>query len=127
MKNSELMNKVISFIYDEYQKDDSFKSDGESAGQIMMRYYFNGNNDFFDVGAQVGFLNLLIDKGWIKVIKPSKLKKPNNGLSRSDYITLTPDGIEYVENIRNPNRKIMGIIANTAELIGRFVKGRLGE
>jgi hypothetical protein len=114
MDISELLNKLIEFIYDEYNNNDSTiynKQYGMYADKILSIDGFLGN-------AELDNLRLLKEKGWIHIVKTHRNKNSKTTVEINDLIKITDKGIQRVENIRQP-----WIKKNWGELVARVIEG----
>jgi hypothetical protein len=119
MKISEKYEKLMEFIYDEYQKSDVARKYGKYASVLVAEFERSTGIDLGDAGSQLEPFRLLYDKGWI-TLSPKSLVS---------YARIKPtvEGIEHVEQRRNPAKKVMKVSGDVAEIIGRGLKGFLGK
>jgi len=123
MEISKIDERLIQFIYDEYQRHSVFQHYGQYPTVITKQFERRFGIDLGDAGAQLEAINRLLKQGWIET-KPSR----TNNIQLTDRVRrLTPLGIEYVEHSRKPGQALLGVAPTIAEMIGRFFKGFLGK
>jgi hypothetical protein len=128
VKTGQVLEKLMAFIYDEYNQSDAFKSYGEFASAILSRFCSQSGIELgTDEGARIEYMRLLQRKGWIEVVSPRGKSQPGARLDIISMIKPTPEGIAHVEQGRDPGGAILGGAKVVAEIIGRFVKGLLGR
>ncbi|AQY72714.1 hypothetical protein B1772_01180 [Dehalococcoides mccartyi] len=123
----DILEKLISFIYDEYNRRDVFKSHGEAASVVVSQFSRNYGIRLGDAGAQLEYIRLLRKNGWIEVVALDGSSTPRARLFSFSRIKPTPEGIQHVEERRKPGRVIKKATSDAAEITGRFLKGFLGR
>ena len=117
MNISDKLDKLIEFIYDEYEESSVFKTHGGYAGVIVYGFTDRTGISFGDAGAQVEAIRLLTKSGWLEIVPFSRHSSSSRIIS-STRIKLTIEGIRYVEGRRESWVKRHG-----AKLIAPFIEG----
>lgn len=125
MNISEKLDRLMELIYDISQDNSTYSPTyGVSAATIIDRY---GTNSYAAGAANIDDIRLLIESGWIEIV-PTPIPKIRPGLSGASMIKLKPEGITYVENMRQsrmqPWLKRYGpkLVKDLIELIIKFFK-----
>ncbi len=126
-KTGEVLEKLMTFIYDQYNGSDTFKSHGEAAGVILIRFTRESGIRLGDAGAQQEYMRLLKKRGWIEVVSVDGSSKPGARLFSFSRVKPTLEGINHVEERRQPGQALLKATSTAAELIGRGLKGFLGK
>ena len=127
MKTGDILEKLMAFIYDEYNASDVFKSHGEHASVILTRFVRESGIRLGDAGAQLEYMRLLLRRGWIEIVTLDRSTRIGARLFTYSRIKPTPEGIRHVEERRQPGQAILKIASTVAEIIGRGAKGFLGR
>jgi hypothetical protein len=130
MKTGDILGKLMAFIYDEYNENRVFKAHGEYASIILKRFIRSYQIEYKDIGdirAQMEYIRLLRKTGYIEVVSIDGSSNPKSTLYTYSRIKPTPEGVQHVENKRNPGKAIMKAAPDIAEIAGRSVKGFLGR
>ena len=119
MKISQINEKLMEFIYDDYQKSDATRRAGKYASVIVAEFERQTGIDMGDAGSQLEPFRFLYNKGWI-TLSPKLLVS---------YARVKPtiEGIEYIEAKRNPTRHIKEFLGDGVEMLGRGLKGFMGR
>src|SRR4030042_1900579 len=124
MKLGEKDERLLKYIYDEYEKNSVFQQYGQYALTIVSSLEEDTGIEFEDAGAQLEAINRLLKQGWIET-EPIRTK---TSVQITDKVRrLTPLGIEHVEQRRKIAPKLLKATPTAAEIIGRFFKGFLGK
>lgn len=126
-KTGDILEKLMGFIYDEYNRSDTFKSYGEPASVIVTEFIRESGIELGDAGAQREYMRLLKKKGWIEVVSLDGSSKPGARLFSISRIKPTLEGINQVEQRRQPGQALLKATSTVAEIIGRGLKGFLGK
>lgn len=127
MKTGDILEKLMAFIYDEYNRSDTFRSYGESASVILSRFTSKYGIRLGDARAQLEYMRLLKKRDWIEVVSLDGSSKIGARLVSFARIKPTPEGIEHVEQRRQPGQALLKAATTGAEIIGRGLKGFLGK
>lgn len=127
MKVSEKYEKLMEFVYDEYDKGDTFKGHGEPAMVLVQRFQRFLGIRLGDAGAQKAAMNYLLKQGWIEIVSIDGTSLGGTFYYSHSRIKPTPDGIEHVEHRRQPGQVLLKATDSAAEIIGRGLKGFLGK
>ncbi|MCX6011576.1 MAG: hypothetical protein NT134_04910 [Chloroflexi bacterium] len=124
MNIGEKLEKLMEFIYDEYESDSSFQEFGEVGSTLIEE----SGIDFGDEGgSQVDAIRLLLEKGWVELVALNGTRIATTRITILSRIKPTPKGIEHVEDRRRPGRAISKAALTVAEIIGRGLKGFFGK
>jgi len=126
-KTTAVLEKLMTFIYDQYNGSDTFKSHGEPAGVIVTEFIRVSGIELGDAGAQREYMRLLKKKGWIEVVSLDGSSKPGARLFSFSRIKPTLEGINHVEERRQPGQTLLKVTSTAAEITGRVLKGFLGK
>jgi len=126
-KTSGVLEKLIAFICDEYNRCDVFKSHGRAASVVVTEFIYKYGIQLGNAGAQLEYIRLLRNKGWIEVVDAYGDSDPGAILFTFSNIKPTPEGIQHVEERRKPSQVIKKTTFAAAEFIGRFLKGFSGR
>jgi len=127
MKTGDILEKLMEFIYNQYSRSDTFKSHGEYASIMLTRFTRESGIRLGNAGAQLEFARQLLKKGWIEIVALDGSTRIGARLFTYSRIKPTPEGIEHVEQRRQPGQAVLKIASTAAEIIGRGVKGFLGK
>ncbi len=127
MKPDVLRQKLIEYIYDEYNRKDTIKAHGESSNIVLSGFERITGIDLGYAGAKQEVLKQLRKKGWIEVVAFDGNSIPKGRLFSWSRIKPTIEGMEYVEGKRDMGKKITEGAKIGAEIIGRGIKGILGK
>jgi hypothetical protein len=114
MKTGEVMEKLMEYIYDEYNRDSAFKSHGQGIFPLTSGFGRVTGIYLGDAYDQREYIRLLVSKGWVCYVNKVRIKP-------------TIAGIEHVEERRNMTKKLFKVTADLSEIAGRAVKGFLGK
>ena len=64
-KTGNIIEKLIGFIYDEYNRREVFRSHGEAASVVVAQFCRKYGIRLGDARAQLEYVRLLRKKGWI--------------------------------------------------------------
>ena len=126
-KTGEILERLMKFIYDKYNSSDTFKSHGEHAGVIVTEFIYESGLDLGDAGAQKEYIRLLKKRGWIEVVSIDGRSKVGARLYSFSRIKPTFQGVIHVEERRQPGQAFLKATSTAAEIIGRGLKGFLGQ
>jgi len=126
-KTGEVLEKLMTFIYDQYNSSDTFKSHGEHASVILIRFTRESGIRLGNARAQLEYMRLLKKRGWIEVASVDSISKPGPRLFSFSRIKPTLEGINHVEERRQPGQALFKATSTEVELIGRGLKGFLGK
>ena len=121
MNVSEKDNRFIEFVYDEYKGKPAFQHYGIYGSVLVKRFTRTTGIRFGNAGAQLEAISRLLNRGWIEIEPVIK----NTSVQLADKVRrITPLGIEYVENLRQPwiKRHWKEIYTSTIEAITRAFK-----
>lgn len=127
MKTGDILEKLMEFIYDEYNANDVFKSYGEHASVILTGFSRRSGIGLGDAGAQLEHMRLLLRRGWIEIVALDGSSVIGARLLTYSKIKPSPEGIKHVEERRQPGQAVVKIASTAAEIIGRGIKGFLGK
>lgn len=127
MKLSERYEKLMDFIYREYERSDSFKGHGEYASILVTRFQRYSGISFGDAQAQLSAIYHLLRQGWIEIVSVNGSVIRSNKLYSHSRVQPTREGILHVEERRSLGKVVMKAALTTAEIIGRGLKGFLGR
>lgn len=91
----------MEFIYDEYDKSSTFKQYGEYASVIASRFVEKSGIDLGDAGAQLEAISLLVERGWLKIVRTGR-RTDESRITIISKIKPTNEGIKQVERRRQP-------------------------
>lgn len=123
----DILEKLIGFIYDDYNRRGVFRSHGEAASVVVTQFCHKYRIQLGDARAQLEYIRLLKKKGWIEVVALDGSSAPRARLSSFSKIKPTPEGIHHVEERRKPSQGIKRVTSDAAEITGRFLKGFMGR
>ena len=103
VNTSAILERLVSFIYDERTQSKVLKMCGVGASVVLTRFTRETGIELGDTRARMEYVQLLKGKGWITVDSIGRIK-------------LTLEGMRHVEERRNPSQRIMPTLA---ELLGR--------
>jgi len=121
MNIGEKLEKLMEFIYDEYESDSSFIQFGKSGSTLVEE----SGIDFGDnVGAQLDAIRLLIEKGWLEIVALDGTRVATTRVTILSSIKPTPEGIAHVERRRQPWLKRHGsrLVKDLIEIIIKVFK-----
>lgn len=127
MKAGDILEKLMAFIYDEYNASDVFKSYGEHASVILTKFTRESGIGLGDARAQLEYMRLLLRRGWIEIVTLNGSNRIGARLFTYSRIKPSLEGIKHVEERRQPGQAVVKIASSVAEIIGRGVKGFLGK
>ena len=127
MKTGDILEKLMEFIYDEYNRSDAFKSYGEYASVILSRFTDKSGIRLGNAGAQQEYMRQLLRLGWVEIVTLNRSGRIDTRLFGHSSIKPTPEGIKHVEERRQPGQAVLKIASSVAEIIGRGLKGFLGK
>jgi hypothetical protein len=125
VKTGDILEKLMAFIYDEYNRSDRFRAYGEGASVILRRFTSKYGIRLGDIRAQLEYMRLLKKKGWIEVVSLDGSSKIGARLVSFARIKPTFEGISHVEQRRQPGQALLKASSTAAEIIGRGLKGFL--
>ncbi len=96
-KTGEIIEKLMTFIYDRYNGSDTFKSYGEPASVIVAEFIRESGIELGDAGALQEYMRLLKKKGWIEVVSLDGRSKPAARLFSFSRIKPTLEGISHMK------------------------------
>ena len=102
MKISEKYKKLMEFIYDQYDKSDAFKGHGEHASVLVQQFQRSSGIRFGDANAQKSAMSYLLKQGWIEIVSIDGTRLGGAFYYSKSRIKPTPEGIQLVEEGRNP-------------------------
>jgi len=73
-KTGEVLEKLMTFIYDQYNSSDTFKSHGEHASVILIRFTRESGIRLGNARAQLEYMRLLKKRGWIEVASVDSMR-----------------------------------------------------
>lgn len=105
MNISQKLDRLMEFIYDEYDNSSRFHQYGEYGSTLVSRFVRKTGINFGNAGAQAGAqldaIRLLLEQGFIEIVETSRTRiRPD--LSILTKIRPTPKGIQHVESRRQP-------------------------
>jgi len=121
---SEIDEKLMEFIYDEYSKSSTFKTYGEFASVLVGRFKDRLRIELGDGGAQLEAMQRLIEKGWIEAVSVGGNRIGRTHLTTISRIKPTAVGIRFIEEKRQPwiKRQWPKMVSALAEGIIKGVK-----
>jgi hypothetical protein len=126
MKRTDLYDKLLQFMYDEYDRKQGFHGYGERVRVLIARFErLSAKNRIGNANAKSGAIRYLHENGWIDIRDTNGNKL--SGLAAFSYGRMqpTPKGREYLEQRRT--RGVMKVAGNIVELCGRLAKGLHGR
>jgi len=128
MKTSEVLEKLMKFIYSEYKSSDAFQSYGEYASIIVGRFADKSRIRLGDARAQLEYIRLLKRQGWIEYVSVDGSTLGNARLSLyNTRVKPSLEGIEHVEQGLQPGKAMLKAASAAAEIAGKGLKGFLGK
>jgi hypothetical protein len=127
MKLSERYEKLMDFIYKEYERSNSFHGHGVYASVIVRQFQRYSGISFGDAGAQLSAINHIFMQGWIEIVTVNGSVLKGEELDGYSRIQPTREGMLHVEERRSLGKVVMKAASTTAEIIGRGLKGFLGR
>jgi hypothetical protein len=124
---SNILEKLMAYIYDEYNRNDTFKKHGQHSRVLCLGFERASGISLGYAGAQQEYIRLLLKNGWIEMVSIHGDSDPKAKLLSFSRVKPTIAGIKHVEETRQPGRSYMKIATNSAEIIGRFLKGFTGK
>jgi hypothetical protein len=119
VKASDRYERLLGFLYDKYQRSDTFRAYGDFPWPLADEFEAESGTGLGDGASQLEAFRFLHEKNWIGV---SQTK-----VTAVSTVKLTPRGIEYVEQKRALSTRALGPAKGLAEVLGVFVKGFLGR
>lgn len=127
MKTGDILEKLMAFIYDEYNASDVFKSGGQYASVVLTGFTCESGIELGDAGAQLEYMRLLLRRGWIEIVTLDGSNRIGARLFTYSKIKPSLEGIKHIEERRQPGQAVVKIASTVAEIIGRGAKGFLGK
>ncbi len=127
MKLSERYEKLMDFIYREYERNSSFEGHGEFASILVQRFQRRSGINLGAAQAELSAMYHLLRQGWIEIVSVDGTRIRSNKLYGHSRIKPTHEGILHVEERRSLGKITMKASSTTAEIIGRALKGFLGR
>jgi len=124
MDISEIDEKLMKFIYDEYNKSSTFKTYGEFASVLVGRFRDRLRIELGDAAAQLEAMQRLIERGWIETVSLGGKRIGRTHLNVVSRIKPTVTGIRFIEEKQQPwiKRQWPKMVSALAESIIQGVK-----
>jgi hypothetical protein len=125
VKLSEKYEKLMEFIYGEYDKSNNFHGHGEYASVLVARFQRSSGIRFGEARAQLAAASYLLNQGWIEMVSIDG-RRLSGVLDVASRIQPTRMGILHVEDRRSFGKALTRAAGAAAEIIGRGLKGFKG-
>jgi hypothetical protein len=122
MNVSEKDEKLMEFLYDEYQEDSVFQKHGKYVGVLIRKFEGKSGIEFGISG--VAAMQRLIERGWIETVSVTGKRVGKTHLNTSSRIIPTIAGFQFVEDKREPwiKHQWPKIVTAVTEGITRVIK-----
>ena len=119
MRISDKYEKLLEYIYDDYENNETSRSYGVYASLIVTQFERNKRIDLGGPKSHLEAIRYLYQNGWIR--------KNTKNIYTSTKIKPSPEGIRHVEDRRSHAKTFIKTAGNVAEIIGRGLKGFFGR
>jgi hypothetical protein len=127
MKIIDNYEKLLGFICDEFNNNETFQSRGEHASVLVQRFSRSTGVRFGDANSQKAAINYLLDQGFVEIVSINGIRMGGVFYYSHSRIKPTLKGIDFIKQKRSPGRIVQKIAPTLAEITGRFLKGILGK